>query len=182
MTVGLFHMAATPSLRQQLEDFAASVDPSLRLEWCDEDDDDRLHRLLPGTEVIWHLLRPLGADEFELAPKLRLVHKLGSGVNTIDLEDARRRHISVANMPGTNAPAVAEATIGLMLAALRSLPSLDAATRAGHGWPTDPSLFERAGELAGSTVGLVGHGAIAQRVHRVLDAFDARVLHTSTTP
>jgi len=178
----LFHMAATSSLRRQLEELAASIEPSLRIAWCDEDDDARLGQLLPEAEVIWHLLRPLGAKEFDAAPKLRLVQKLGSGVNTIDLEEAGRRGIAVSNMPGTNAPAVAEATVGLMLSALRWLPTLDAATRAGRGWPTDPSLFERAAELAGATVGLVGHGAIAQRVHRVLDAFDARVLYTTETP
>jgi phosphoglycerate dehydrogenase-like enzyme len=80
-------------------------------------------------------------------------------------------------MPGTNAPAVAEAALLLMLACLRRLPQWHAATRAGRGWPTDPSLADQMGELAGRTVGLVGYGDIARRLAPVLVALGATVRH-----
>jgi hypothetical protein len=68
----------------------------------------------------------------------------------------------------------------LMLAAMRRLLELDAATRAGRGWPTDASLGETVRDIGGCTVGLVGYGNIAQRVERIVAAMGARVLHTST--
>src|SRR5207244_576003 len=83
----------------------------------------------PDAEVIWHVLRPLSGADLERATRCRLVHKLGAGVNTIDVDAATRLGIGVANMPGANAPSVAEGTVLLMLAALRRLVVLDAATR-----------------------------------------------------
>jgi phosphoglycerate dehydrogenase-like enzyme len=59
------------------------------------------------AEVIWHMLRPLSGDDLSRATRLRLVHKLGAGVNTIDVDTATQRGIAVANMPGANAPSVA---------------------------------------------------------------------------
>ncbi len=76
----------------------------LDIHWCHEDDDETLHRQLPEADVIWHVLRPLSGDDLRRAPRLRLVHKLGAGVNTIDVETASELGIAVANMPGANAP------------------------------------------------------------------------------
>ena len=67
-----------------------------------------------------------------------------------------------------------------MLAALRRLPALDRATRAGTGWPSDPSLGETVRDIGGCTVGLVGYGNIAKRVETIVTAMGADVLHTST--
>ena len=83
--------------------------------------------------MIWHVLRPLSAADLEQARPVRLVHKLGAGVNTIDVDAASRLGIAVANMPGANAASVAEGTVLLMLAALRRLPELDRATRGRQG-------------------------------------------------
>ena len=57
---------------------------------------------------------------------------------------------------------MAEATLLLMLTALRRLPFLDARTRAGAGWDLDPGLQDGLGEIAGRTVGLVGFGAVPE--------------------
>jgi phosphoglycerate dehydrogenase-like enzyme len=152
----------------------------LDIRYCAEDDDDTLYRELPDAEVIWHVLRPLSASDLERAPRCRLVHKLGAGVNTIDVDAASRLGIAVANMPGANAASVAEGAVLLMLAALRRLPELDRATRAGAGWPSDPSLGETVRDIGGCTVGLVGYGSIAKRVEVIVTAMGADVLHTST--
>src|SRR6185312_12759911 len=105
---------------------------------------------------------------------------MGAGVNTIDVDTATRLHIAVANMPGANAPSVAEGTLLLMLAALRRLPALDRATREGRGWPPDPQLGETVRDIGGCTVGLVGYGNIAKQVETIVAAMGATVLHTST--
>lgn len=152
----------------------------LDVRWCHEDDDKTLHRELPEADVVWHVLRPLSGDVLRRAPQLRLVQKLGAGINTIDLDAARELDITVSNMPGANARSVAEGTLLLMLAALRRLPELDRATRDGRGWPSDPSLGETVRDIGSCTVGLVGYGNIAKRVEEILDVMGAGVLHTST--
>lgn len=152
----------------------------LDIHWCHEDDDETLHRQLPEADVIWHVLRPLSGDDLRRAPRLRLVHKLGAGVNTIDVETASELDIAVANMPGANAPSVAEGAVLLMLAALRRLPVLDRLTRQGKGWPTDPSLGETVRDIGSCTVGLVGYGNIAKRVEQIVLAMGGTVLHTNT--
>jgi phosphoglycerate dehydrogenase-like enzyme len=152
----------------------------LDIRYCAEDDDDAFYRELPEAEVIWHVLRPLSGDDLARAPKCRLVHKLGAGVNTIDVGSATEHGIAVANMPGANAPSVAEGAVLLMLAVLRRLPALDAATRAGAGWPSDPTLGETVRDIGSCTVGLVGYGNVAKRVETIVTAMGASVLHTST--
>ena len=152
----------------------------LDIRWCHEDDDETLHRELAWADVVWHVLRPLSGADLRRGTRLRLVHKLGTGVNTIDVDAATASGIAVANMPGANAPSAAEGTVLLMLAAMRRLVELDSATRAGEGWPTDPTLGETVRDIGDCTVGLVGYGNIARRVERIVTAMGAEVLHTST--
>ncbi|BBY23216.1 glyoxylate reductase [Mycobacterium stomatepiae] len=161
-------------------DFLAAEADWLDIRWCAADDDVGFYRELPEAEVIWHVLRPLSAADLQRGPRLRLVHKFGAGVNTIDVATATDRGIAVANMPGANAPSVAEGTVLLMLAALRRLPELDRATRQGRGWPLDPGLGETVRDIGGCTVGMVGYGNIAKRVGDIVGAMGATVVHTST--
>lgn len=152
----------------------------LDIRWCHEDDDASLHRELPAADVVWHMLRPLSGNDLNRGSRLRLVQKLGAGVNTIDVDTATELGIAVANTPGANAPSAAEGTVLLMLAAMRRLVELDSQTRAGRGWPTDPSLGETVRDIGACTVGLVGYGNIARRVGKIVAAMGARVIHTST--
>jgi phosphoglycerate dehydrogenase-like enzyme len=152
----------------------------LDIRYCAENDDDTFYRELPDAEVIWHVLRPISGEDLEKAPQVRLVHKMGAGVNTIDVDTATRLGIAVANMPGANAASVAEGAVLLMLAALRRLPVLDRVTREGKGWPSDPALGETVRDIGGCTVGLVGYGNIAKSVEKIVASMGARVLHTST--
>jgi phosphoglycerate dehydrogenase-like enzyme len=164
----------------RVTEFLAPEADWLDIRYCAEDDDDTFYRELPEAEVIWHVLRPLSATDLEKAAHLKLVHKMGAGVNTIDVDTATRLGIAVANMPGANAPSVAEGTVLLMLAALRRLPALDRVTREGKGWPSDPSLGETVRDIGGCTVGVIGYGNIAKTVETMVSAMGARVLHTST--
>jgi phosphoglycerate dehydrogenase-like enzyme len=165
-------------------DFVAAESDWLDIRWCADDDtvesQAAFDRALPEADVIWHVLRPLSGADLARAGRLRLVHKFGAGVNTIDVDTATECGIAVANMPGANAPSVAEGTVLLMLAALRRLPTLDRATREGRGWPSDPQLGETVRDIGACTVGLVGYGNVAKHVSGIVAAMGATVLHTST--
>ena len=161
-------------------DFVAAESDWLDIRWCAEVDDVSFYRELPDAEVIWHVLRPLSGADLRLGSRLRLVHKLGAGVNTIDVAAASECGIAVANMPGANAPSVAEGAVLLMLAALRRMVSLDRLVREGRGWPSDPSLGETVRDIGGCTVGLIGYGNIAKHVEGIVATMGATVLHTST--
>lgn len=147
----------------------------------EETDKARFAEEMRDAEVLLHVLEPATAAVIEAAPKLRLIQKIGVGVNTIDLEAARRRGVFVANMPGTNSQAVAEAALALMLAALRRIPWLDRETRAARGWSLEPEAFDAIGEIHGRTVGLIGYGEVPRRLAPVLAALGARVLCHSRT-
>lgn len=164
----------------KITEFLAPESDWLDIRYCAEDDDTTFYRELPEADVIWHVLRPLSGDDLAKAHRCRLVHKMGAGVNTIDVDAATRLGISVANMPGANAPSVAEGTVLLMLAALRRLPQLDRATRSGTGWPSDHTLGETVRDIGDCTVGLVGYGNVARHVERIVLAMGGDVLHTST--
>ncbi|GJF11194.1 glyoxylate reductase [Mycolicibacterium cyprinidarum] len=161
-------------------EFLAPQADWLDIRYCAEDDDATFYRELPDAEVIWHVLRPISGDDLAKAPRLRLVHKMGAGVNTVDVDVATARGIAVANMPGANAASVAEGTLLLILAALRRLPELDRATRANAGWPSDPTLGETVRDVGSCTVGLIGYGNIAKRVERIVETMGGDVIHTST--
>jgi phosphoglycerate dehydrogenase-like enzyme len=168
----IFHYDAGPRL---LAAFARLATEGFAITPCAEADEARLSALLPEAEVLLHVLKPATAAVIAGAPRLRLVQKIGVGVNTIDLEAARARGIAVCNMPGTNSRAVAEATLLLMLAALRNLAGLDRACRAGRGWAVGAGLQERVGELGGRTVGLVGAGRVPELLVPMLRGLGAEV-------
>lgn len=139
-----------------------------------ESDWDAFYRELPDTEVLLHCLVPVTKEMIAKAPRLRLIQKIGIGVNTIDLKAAREAGIAVANMPGTNTQAVAEHALGLMLAVLRKVGDLDRALRSDD-WVSSTAAKEAVGEISGSTVGLIGYGAVGQRLAPVLTALGAKV-------
>ena len=164
---------ASPGLRRRI---AALDVPTIIV---DETDRDKFLREMRDADILLHVLEPVTAAVIDAAPRLRLIQKIGVGVNTIDLDAARRRSIAVCNMPGTNTQAVAELTLLLMLATLRRLAELDRLTRAGKGWAFGPDLPDDLGELSGRTVGLVGFGAVARRLVPMLQAIGTKVVYTS---
>ena len=128
-------------------------------------DSDVISRLLveTGAEGIVSRMGRLDADVLEKAPKLRVISKHGVCVDNIDLQAAASRGIPVLVATGANAVSVAEHAIALMLATVKRILPLDAGLRA--------SRWEKAGflgrELAGSRLGLLGMGSIAQATGRI---------------
>lgn len=144
-------------------------------------DETSLAAALGESDVLWHVLRPCTAGTIASAPRLRLIQKIGIGVNTIDLAAAQARGIAVCTLPGTNSRAVAEMALLLMLATLRRLPAVDSALRAGA-WIPPLALQDGFGELGGRTVGLIGYGAVPAILAPVLAALGCRVLYTDKLP
>lgn len=153
----------------------------LHVDIIDEDDRQAFAASMREAEVLLHVLEPVTAQVMEAAPHLKLIQKIGVGVNTIDLDAARKLGVGVANMPGTNTQAVAEQVLALTFALLRRIPELDRETRAGRGWHIEPSTIDAMGEIAGRTVGLVGYGAVAKRLLPILEALSARVIFATRT-
>ena len=168
----VFHAAAGPDLVGRLRRL-----PGLDVVVCREDDSETLFDVLPECEVLWHVLQRCTAEIIGAAPRLKLIQKIGVGVNTIDLAAAKQRGIPVCNLPGTNARAVAELTLGLMLSVLRRVPAFDRRLRSGM-W-TDTDLQDGIGELGGRTVGLIGFGAIPRILAPILTAMGCSVIYTA---
>jgi phosphoglycerate dehydrogenase-like enzyme len=173
------HYRASAGFRRRL---LAAAPAWLELAVVDENDRAGFTAAIQDAEVLLHVLEPVTAAMIASAPRLRLVQKIGVGVNTIDLAAAHARGVAVANMPGTNSQAVAEHTLLLMLAALRRLAVLDRETRAGRGWRVGDDTFDAIGELAGRNVGLVGFGEVGRRLEPVLRALGACVAYTARAP
>jgi len=108
----------------------------------------------------------------EHAKKLRVIGRAGVGVDNIDLDAATNKGIAVMNTPGANAVAVAEHTLGMMLAMARHLCRADALTRAGK-WEKK-SL--QGTELRGKMLGIVGLGRIGMEVARRARAFGMQIV------
>ncbi len=132
--------------------------------------------LLEGVEAVIAGVEPWTADLMERAPALRLICRFGVGYDSVDLEAATRRGVLVAITPATNHVAVAEHTMGLILAVLRRLPLQDARAKLGE-WVPEPGP-----ELRGRTLGVVGLGRIGREVADLARAFGMRVIACEIAP
>jgi len=137
------------------------------------DDQAAAARSADAVLVIWSAVsRPV----LEASASLRLVQKLGVGVDKVDLECCRERGVAVARLAGVNAPAVAEHVVMLVLASLRRLASSDRRVRAGEWFKEEARAFQR--QLRAKTVGLVGLGHVGTEVAKRLRPFEVLLLYT----
>lgn len=140
------------------------------------DAEDQLIAALPGVEIAVTQMGPFTERVLDAAPDLRFLVVCRGGPVNVNVPAATKRGVVVASTPGRNAVAAAEHAVALMMGALRNLPRLQRTLEQGE-WRSDLYAYDECGiELDGSTVGLIGYGAIGQRVARVLLAFGARVL------
>ena len=128
---------------------------------------------LPGVSILVVRGREVNAEAIGKGDALALIVRAGAGVNTIDRKAASARGIFVANCPGKNAIAVAELTLGLLLALDRRIPDNVADLRAGI-W--NKKEYSKASGLHGRTLGVIGAGAIGSEVTRRAQAFGMEVV------
>ncbi len=100
----------------------------------------------------------------------------GTGTDNVDLRAAQRLGITVTNTPGVSAASVAEHALALMLAVARRIPAQDQGVREGR-WPRGASL-----ELYGKTLGIVGLGAIGQRLAAIARGIGMHVIAWTIDP
>ncbi len=115
----------------------------------------------------------VGAGTLEKAKDLELIVRAGAGTENIHLEAASARGVYVANCPYKNAAAVAELTIGLLLAVDRRIPQQSVALMKGK-W--DKTVFSKADGLKGKTFGVIGTSAVGREVIKRAKAFDMTVI------
>jgi D-3-phosphoglycerate dehydrogenase len=157
---------------------AAHVPAALELLGCEvevrpELGEDDLPEMLGGASVLVVRSTRVTAAALEAAPQLALVIRAGAGVNTIDLATASARGVYVANCLGKNTAAVAELTIGLLIAADRRIADATQSLRTGA-WRK--KAFGDAQGLKGRTLGILGLGEIGRAVAQRAAGLGMRVI------
>ncbi|TPM03625.1 oxidoreductase [Mesorhizobium sp. B2-3-11] len=137
---------------------------------------DEVVDFIGDAEILVTQLAPLSEGMMRRLPSLKLVAVSRGGPINIDMAAAKAHGITVVNVPGRNATAVAEFTIGAILAETRLIRVGHEALRKGE-WRGDLYRADRTGrELGEMTVGVVGYGNIGTKVVRLLRAFGCHVL------
>src|SRR5713226_8165537 len=154
--------------------FPAGADLNIVPGYSEED----LARHAAETEILLVVQRKVDARLLSFVPRVRFVQRVGVGYDNLDLDALQAAGIVAAYTPGANAVAVAEHTILLMLALLKRFVAAESATRQG-GWPTMELFQAGLGDLASTTVGLVGFGSIGRAVAERLAPFGSRLLYTT---
>lgn len=112
------------------------------------------------------------APVMDAATRLKVIGRAGVGVDNIDLDSAKKHHITVVNAPMSTSLAVAELTFGLLLALAREIPRADAAMKQGQWLKKELEGVE----LNGRTLGLIGIGRIGMEVGKRAAAFGMNVI------
>ncbi len=137
---------------------------------------DDVVEFLGDSEILVTQLAPMSRGMLERLPHLRLIAVSRGGPVNIDMQAARDHGVMVVNTPGRNSSAVAEFTLGAILAETRKIRVGHEALRAGN-WRGDLYRADVTGrELNEMTVGVIGYGNIGTKVVKLLRAFGARIL------
>lgn len=128
---------------------------------------------LQGAQVALVTSRiPMSREVIASTSELRLIGKLGTGIDNIDRVAASEHGVPITHTPGYNALSVAEHTLGLTLATARRLTAARELIEAGR-WRDE---YELATRLSGSTIGIVGLGNVGTRFGGLLQGFDVELL------
>jgi D-3-phosphoglycerate dehydrogenase len=142
-------------------------------------DRDALVAAAAGCSLVVTEIEVVDADVLAALPELRLVATARGGPVNVDLKACAERGIPVVFTPARNADSVADFVLGMLLSLSRGIAAAERHLRS-EGWHVDgelPYLHFRGRELAGQVLGVVGYGAIGQRVaQRARDGFGMQVL------
>ena len=139
-------------------------------------DPEDIIRFVDDAEVMVTQLAPLSAAMLDRMPHLKLVAVSRGGPVNIDMAAAKARGVRVVNTPGRNASAVAEFTVGAILAQTRLISVGHDSLRRGE-WRGDLYRADLTGrELSELTVAVIGYGQIGTRLVKLLKPFGCRIL------
>ena len=113
---------------------------------------------------------PWTEASFAAAPKLKVIAKVGTGMDNFDLDAAKRHGVVIANCAGVNANSVAEHAVAHLLSVVKKIPQQVYAVQEG-GWPRVITH-----EMAGRTLGILGFGNIGQAVAEKMSGFDLNII------
>lgn len=129
------------------------------------------------ADVIMVANMPLTGEVIRACQQLKFINVAFTGVDHIDLEAAKEKHIAVSNASGYSNEAVAELVIGMIISLLRNIPQVQKQCRNGK---TKDGFVGR--ELAGKTVGIIGTGKIGLRTAQLCYAFGCNILGFNPRP
>lgn len=129
------------------------------------------------ADIVVESNMPLRKDFLDACPNLKMLSIAFTGLDHIDMDECRKRNITVMNAAGYSTEAVSELAISMMIALYREMPANDAVTRSCKGPSIAPGR-----EIGGKTVGLIGMGAIGQRTAKLVQAFGCNVIAWNRTP
>ncbi|HXF45715.1 MAG TPA: C-terminal binding protein [Burkholderiaceae bacterium] len=135
--------------------------------------EDEVIEAAAGCDGLLVQYAPVNAKVFAARPQIRIASRYGAGYDTIDVNDARRYGVWVANSPDYGVGEVATHALAMALALLRHLPQYDRDIRAGRWHYTSGGPIRRAADL---TLGIVGLGRIGKRMAHVSRNVFARVI------
>lgn len=173
MPASVFEAALTAKgLEAECATVTLVSDPSWSVEGLREYEGDpaEVSALIDGHDIIALHGAPISAAVLAANPQIRLLACARGGPVNIDLAAAAERGVTVTTTPGKNAEAVADLTIGFLIATLRNMPAAlaDVDATAASGGPLAESAFEGARwfgrELPGRVLGLIGFGNVARLV------------------
>lgn len=136
-------------------------------------------RVLAGEELVAFLgagtaaimgLEKIDAALIDACPRLSVISKFGVGLDNVDLEHCARRGVAVLSSPGVNAAAVAELTLGFMIAAARRIAISTHHLKSGR-WVKNGGV-----QVLGKKVGIVGLGNVGKRTAALMQAVGCEVL------
>jgi D-3-phosphoglycerate dehydrogenase len=125
--------------------------------------------VIAGTETY-------SEEVFEKLSKLRFISRCGAGLDSIDMEAAKKHNVLIKNTPNAPSEAVAELTVGLILSSLRKISLMDRNIRGGT-WKKEMGNL-----LSGKTVGIIGLGRIGRRVVELLTPFNVKFIASEPNP
>ena len=137
------------------------------LRWKSEDE---LIAALQGIDGVIAGGEKYSPKVINAARNLKIIARLGSGFDAVDIETASKAGILVTNTPGATASAVAELALGLCLSALRRIPQMNGKLKAGV-WEQSTGR-----ELSSCVVGIIGTGFIGREFARLIRPFGCKVL------
>ncbi len=130
--------------------------------------EDEMAEILKDYDILIAGTEPLTAKVMNNSPSLKLICRVGIGLDSVDLLHARELGIKVSYTPDAPAPAVAELTIGLILSTCRSIPLVDRKLRDG--------VWQRimGQRLSNQVVGIIGTGRVGSKVLKHLQGFSPK--------